>query len=446
MQKDKQNRFPRDFLWGASTSAHQVEGGTHNQWTVWELENAARLARESAKHYEKLPIWNDIKVQAQDPANYISGPAVDHYRRYKEDFEFLKELNLNTFRFGIEWSRIEPEQGEYDHAEIEHYKQYIAELKAQGIQPIPNLWHWTVPIWFDKLGGFTRRKNIEHFVKYAEKIAEELLIPCGIVLTLNEPNSYVGMGYFDRQWPPQKNDPVEAVSVMLNLARAHRRIYRMLKKKNRDLQVGVATQCNNNQPKRPGNYFDRFMAASANYTWNWWFLNRIRRCQDFVGFNYYFTDYFKGLQRKNPQKHYHRHHAHQGHRGVIRQQHHNPEGPLNDMGWYMEPSGLYNVIMSAAKRYRKPIIITETGVADMHDAYRQWWIDETLDAVYRANTQDANVKGYLFWSLLDNFEWSQGFWPKFGLVKVDRENNLKRTIRPSARRFAEEINSQTAGQ
>jgi beta-glucosidase/6-phospho-beta-glucosidase/beta-galactosidase len=116
------------------------------------------------------------------------------------------------------------------------------------------------------------------------------------------------------------------------------------------------------------------------------------------------------------------------------------------MGWYMEPSGLYNVIMSAAKRYRKPIIITETGVADMHDAYRQWWIDETLDAVYRANTQDANVKGYLFWSLLDNFEWSQGFWPKFGLVKVDRENNLKRTIRPSARRFAEEINSQTAGQ
>jgi beta-glucosidase len=444
MSKKTDIQFPAGFLWGASTSAHQVEGGTHNQWTVWELANAARLAKEAPKHYEKLPIWDSIAPIAQDPGNYVSGRGVDHYNRYAEDFGLLSQLNLNSFRFGIEWSRIEPEEGEWDQAQIDHYKHYIAELKKQGIQPAVNLWHWTVPVWFDKRGGFTKRKNIDYFARYVEKIAKDLLLPCGMVLTFNEPNSYIGMGYFDRQWPPQKNDPIEAISVLLNIARAHKRVYKLLKKLDPDIKIGVATQCNNNQPKRPGNYFDKFMAMASNYTWNWWFLNRIRRYQDFVGFNYYFTDYFRGFKRKNPQKHYQRHHAHQGHRGLNRARHHNPEGPLNDMGWYMEPSGIYHVIMAAAKRYKKPIIITETGVADMHDSYRQWWIEETLEAVHRANAQDANVQGYFFWSLLDNFEWSQGYWPKFGLVSVDREHGMKRTLRPSAKWFAERIKKLSA--
>jgi beta-glucosidase len=114
------------------------------------------------------------------------------------------------------------------------------------------------------------------------------------------------------------------------------------------------------------------------------------------------------------------------------------------MGWYMEPSGIYHVIMWAARRYKKPIYITETGVADMDDQYRQWWIEDTLNAVQRANAQGADVKGYFYWSLLDNFEWSQGFWPKFGLVKVDREHGMKRTIRPSAKWFAERIKKLSA--
>jgi beta-glucosidase len=439
MPEDTKAEFPKGFLWGASTSAHQVEGGTHNQWTIWELENAARLARESDKHYEKLAIWPDIKAMAKDPGNYISGPAVDHYRRYEEDFKLIKELNFNTFRFGIEWSRIEPEEGQWDQSAIDHYKHYIAALKKEGIKPIPNLWHWTMPVWFYKRGGFANRKNIVYFLRYVEKIADELLLPCHMVLTFNEPNSYVGLGYFDRQWPPQKNDPLEAISVVLNIAKAHRQTYKLLKKLKPTLQIGVATQCNNNQPKRPGNYFDKTVAGAANYSWNWFFLNRIKRHQDFVGFNYYFTDYFRGFKRKNPLRLL----PHQGHRGVIHGRRHNPEGPLNDMGWYMEPSGIYHVIMGAARRYKKPIYITETGVADINDEYRRWWIEDTLNAVQRANAQGANVKGYFYWSLLDNFEWSQGFWPKFGLVKVDREHGMKRTIRPSARWFAERIEKLT---
>ena len=151
------------------------------------------------------------------------------------------------------------------------------------------------------------------------------------------------------------------------------------------------------------------------YFWNWWFLKRIRKYQDFVGFNYYFADYYKGFKVSNPQF------------------------PLNDLGWYMEPEGLYPSLLRAWAHFKKPIIITENGVADMHDQYRQWWIEETIIAMERAISEGIEIKGYFHWSLLDNFEWSFGWWPKFGLVEVDREHGMKRTIRPSAKWFAERI-------
>jgi beta-glucosidase len=444
MAEDKNSKFPDSFLWGASVSSHQVEGGNHNQWTVWELENAPYLARNAEKHYAWLPVWPAIKKQAQDPNNYISGQAVDHYNRYKEDFDLVKKLNLNTLRFGIEWSRIEPTDGQWDEKEIEHYKTYIHELKKRGIQPVINLWHWTLPIWFAQKGGFAKRQNIQYFERFVKRIAKELIIPCGWVITVNEPNSYVGMSYLEGQWPPEKHRPIVAFMVVRNLTEAHRRVYKLLKSMDDDLKVGVATQCSNNQPKRPRNLIDKFVAGSANYLWNWWLLNRVRGCQDFVGFNYYFTDYYKGIARRNPHRHLHRLRLHTGHRGPHRKRVNNPPSPANDLGWYMEPSGIYHVIMQAAKRYKKPILITENGVADMHDKYRKWWIEETLDAVQRANAQGANVIGYFHWSLLDNFEWAQGWWPKFGLVAVDREDGMKRTIKPSGRWFAEFLDKQAA--
>src|SRR4051812_42946540 len=115
MPEDEQPKkiFPRNFLWGASTSSHQVEGGNHNQWTVWELERAAEMAKTAEKRFGHLPIWPDIKKQAQEPGNYVSGKGVDHLKRYKDDFDLAKKLNLNAFRFGVEWSRIEPKEGQW---------------------------------------------------------------------------------------------------------------------------------------------------------------------------------------------------------------------------------------------------------------------------------------------------------------------------------------------
>ncbi len=416
---DKQQTFPKDFYWGASTASHQVEGDTLNQWSVWELAHAKHLANTTEERLGYLPMWDEIKKQAQNPDNYVSGKGVDHYNRYVEDFDIAKKLNLNALRFGIEWSRLEPEEGQWDEAGVEHYRDYIKELKKRGIEPFLNIWHWTIPIWFDDMGGFTKGKNLKYFYRFVEKIAKEYGRDLTYVITLNEPNVYTSFSYMTGEWPPQeKNNLPHAVAVYLNLIRAHKRSYKILKKVNPNIQIGIAAQLANIQAKRPHNIVDESVTKIMRYLWNWWFLRRIRKQQDFVGFNYYFTDYYRKTKRDNPKV------------------------PLSDMGWYMEPEGLYPLLLRAYAHYKRPIFVTENGVADMHDQYRQWWLQETMIAIERALSEGIDVRGYFHWSLLDNFEWKYGWWPKFGLVAVDRHQGMKRTIRPSALWWAEQLKKQ----
>ena len=142
-----QNKFPKNFLWGAATAAHQVEGGMKNDWSEWELENAERLAGEAASKFkDKVLRWNEIKEEAQTAKNYISGRAVDHYNRYKEDIQIMKKLGFNTYRFSVEWSRIEPERGRFVKKEINHYRNVIKELRKNNIKPMITLWHRTNPL------------------------------------------------------------------------------------------------------------------------------------------------------------------------------------------------------------------------------------------------------------------------------------------------------------
>lgn len=411
-----QRIFPKNFLWGASTASHQVEGGTHNQWTVWELANAAQLAKTAEKRLRWLPTWPEIKLQAQDPNNYVSGIGIKHYERYKEDFDLLEKLNLNAFRFSIEWSRLEPEEGQWDETAIEYYRAYIKELQGRGIEPILNIWHYSLPIWFSEKGGFKYRSNLAHFDRFVEKIAKEYGALLRYVITINEPNVYAGFSYLAGQWPPQERNMLAFFRVYWNLAQAHKRAYKILKHISPKLQVGVAAQLGNIQAKQPHNFLDEFSTQIMRYVWDWWFLERIKKYQDFVGFNYYYTDYYTGFLKKK-----------------------NPKLPISDVGAYMEPEGLYPLLLRAWAHYKKPIMITESGVADMHDQYRQWWIEESIIGMERAMSEGVKVCGYFHWSLLDNFEWSFGWWPKYGLVAVDRQQNMKRTIRPSAKWFAEEI-------
>lgn len=408
--------FPKHFFWGASTSAHQVEGGNHNQWTVWELENASRLAQTAHMRLNWLPSWDKFKDQAEEPSNYVSGTGVDHYNRYKEDFDLLTELNFNSFRFSIEWSRIEPSEGKWDQKEIDHYKDYIKELRKRKIEPFLNIWHWTLPVWFTDKGGFEKKQNLKYWDRFIKKLAKELMEDIEYVLTLNEPSNYASFGYLLGEWPPDQKNFYKFCLVYWNLAQAHKRAYKIIKKEKPSAQVGMAAILANIQAKHPHNLFDEISTKVMRYVWNWWFLKRIKRHMDFVGVNYYFSDYYTGIGKRD-----------------------NPKVPVNDLGWYAEPEGLYPIVLRTWARFKKPIFVTESGIADADDNSRQWWIEENMIAMERALSEGVDIRGYFHWSLLDNFEWSFGWWPKFGLVKVDRNKNMKRTIRPSAKWFAQWI-------
>ena len=409
------NIFPKHFFWGGSTAAHQVEGSNTNQWSEWERANAKELAQTAHRRLSWVPSWKRVKAQAENPDNYLSGRGVDHYNRYREDFDIISSLNLNSFRFGIEWSRIEPNEGEWDEAEIEHYREYIAELRQRGIEPFANIWHWTFPVWFAEAGGFAKRENLKYFKRFVQKLADELVDDLSYIITLNEPNVYASFGYLSGEWVPNQRNPATFLNVYRNLVKVHKLSYEILKAKKPSLQIGIAQQLGNIQAKRPHNIIDQTSTRWMRYFWNWWFINRIRKHQDFVGINYYFTDYYTGLAKRA-----------------------NPSVPLNDLGWYMEPEGLYPLLLSAWGRYKKPIFVTENGLADAKDEYRRWWLEETIVAMERALSEGVDLRGYFHWSLLDNFEWKYGWWPQFGLVHVDR-TTMKRTVRPSAKWFATRI-------
>ncbi len=408
--------FPKHFFWGASTASHQVEGGTVNQWSEWELANAKVLAQTAHQQLSQLPKWHKVKSRAEDPSNYVSGKGVEHYSRYEEDFDIAQSLGLSAFRFGIEWSRLEPEEGQWDEEAIAHYKQYILALRKRGLEPFLNIWHWTVPVWFSNKGGFKNKENLKYFDLFVSKVAEEFVDDINYVITLNEPNVYAAFGYGTGYWPPQEKNWLSFMRVYYNLVHAHRRAYKILKTKKPSLQIGIAAQLANIQAKRPHNLFHEMSTKWMRYYWNWWFLLRIKKHQDFVGFNYYFTDYYTGMLKRK-----------------------NPEVPKSDLGWYMEPEGLYPLLLRVWARFKMPIYVTENGLADENDEYRRWWIEETIVAMERAISEGVDLRGYFHWSLLDNFEWAFGWWPKFGLVAVDRENDMKRTIRPSAKWFAKRV-------
>ncbi|HSW81119.1 MAG TPA: family 1 glycosylhydrolase [Candidatus Saccharimonas sp.] len=405
--------FPKHFLWGASSSAHQVEGGNHNQWSVWELENAKVLAETAKYQANYLPKWDEIKAEAANPKNYVSGQATDHYNLYEEDFALLKKMNMNAWRFSLEWSRIEPEEGAWNAEAIEHYRHYLQRLKALGIEPVVTLWHWTQPLWFEQKGGFTKRKNVQYFVRFAQKVFEELGRDFRYVITLNELEVYVAKGFVTADWPPQNRHKLTGFWTLMHLIAAHKKVYKLAKTAGRKYQISIAK---NSAYHYAGDdaWLSRFTAAAMKYAEDTFILRRLHKYMDFVGLNYYFSNRYYGYRQ------------------------HNPGDMVNDLGWDMQPANIEFVLKDIADRYNLPIIVTENGVADRDDEYRKWWITQTLLAINRAMQAGVQVNGYLHWSLTDNFEWSSGFWPRFGLAAVDYATK-KRTLRPSAIWFGKVI-------
>lgn len=404
-------KFPKGFLWGAATASHQVEGGTTNDWSLWERENADRLAKKSASEFGHLPSWTEkFGVEAAHPENYISGIACDQYHRYEEDFDIAKSLGHTAHRFSIEWSRVEPEEGKWNEQEIMHYQNVVQALRTRHIEPFVTLWHWTLPLWLSKKGGMLAPRFPEYFARYAEKIAEALGSDVQFWITINEPIVVTSHAYFFGVWPPQEKSFLKTYRALKNLIRAHKLSYQAIKSGNRNTLIGIAK--NNIAFELKKNTFaNRILKKLANFARNTWFLNQIKNEQDFIGLNHYYRNTINNGFNKNPNE------------------------QLTDFGWEFYPESIYQALIEL-KTYNKPVYVTENGLADRSDTLRKEFLTRALTSVHRAIENGAEVKGYLYWSLIDNFEWDKGFWPCFGLVEVNRKTLVHR-IRPSARYYAE---------
>lgn len=413
-------QFPAGFFWGAASSAHQAEGGNTNDWTEWEKQNAERLSREAEKKYKaKVPDWELIKNEAQNPQNYISNQAADHYRKFKGDVQILKVLNLNAYRFSIEWSRVQPTLECFDDNEIAHYRQVIDELKNCGIEPFVTLWHRSNPLWIAKHGGWENKETVRQYLIYAQKMAEEFGKDVQYWMPLNEPIFFILGSYLGGEYPPEIKSLRRADKVFGHLVQAFLGASNIIHEHCPNAQVGTA-DAGMYLEAHKNKWYNKLTIKLIDWYCNRRFTKAVQSRADFLGVQYYS-------------------------RGLVGWKWHGwypkPEQIIeikkqSDMGWEIYPQGLYNFLM-CVKQYNKPVFITENGIADARDKHRAEFIREHIAAINRAISHGANVKGYFYWSLLDNLEWNKGFWPKFGLAEVDRLDDFCRTVRKSAEVYAQ---------
>lgn len=400
-------KFPDDFYWGASTAAYQVEG--YNENTDWA-------------------------VAAKDRKVPPAGRLADHYHLYEKDFDIAKELKHNAHRFSVEWARIEPEEGQFDPEAVEHYKKVLQALKKRKITPFITLWHFTLPLWLAEKGGCESKEFPELFARYCGFVVKEIGDLCEFYATINEPNVYATHCYLYGAWPPFKraaflNNKVTQqinpcnpssriehpriknyfayLTVLGNLIKAHNLAYDAIKKSHKKASVSVVKHVHFfNATKNPINFLKAWISM---YMQTYYFLNRTKHKTDIIGLNYYRHTTFGDTQNYL----------------------------LTDMNWKVKPEGIYGAIM-ALKRYKKPIIIAEAGVADEDDDIRPDYIRVQIAATQKALEDGADVRGHMYWSLLDNYEWAFGTERRFGLVAVDYKT-LERTIRPSAQVYKQII-------
>ncbi len=403
--------FPPGFLWGAATSSHQVEG--NNRWNDWwAAEQAGVLA-------------------------YASGEACDHYERYEQDFDMAKSWGHKAHRLSLEWSRIEPVEGTWNEEAIAHYRKVIRALKQRCLEPVVTLHHFTNPAWLTRHGGWLHRGSIARFTRYVMYVMQQLGSEVTYWLTINEPTVYVMQGYVNGEWPPFiRADWGKAIRVCRHMARAHVAAYRIIHQHHAEAQVGFAHSAPLVMPCRAGSPWDRMAAMWRDGILNRAFLRLISNGLnghqttavhlDFLGINYYMRTLIRsmgwGFGRLLGR--------------ACHVSHHMNQGVLSDIDWEVYPTGLRPVLKRFA-RLHVPLFITENGIATTDESLRCEFLKLHLVTLAEAMAHDRiPVLGYLYWSLLDNYEWSEGFQARFGLAAVNYVTQ-QRTPRPCAELFAQ---------
>ena len=387
-------RFPAGFLVGASVSAHQVEGGnTNSDWWWWE-------------HAEGTP--------CAEP----SGDACDFYHRYVEDIALQGELGYNAFRFGIEWARIEPAEGEFSRAELAHYRRLLSACREHRITPIVTFHHFTLPMWLHHQGGFTWPRFPELFERYCDRAAAELGDLIGYACTINEPQGLGLSGYVLGINPPgRKGDIDGAARTTENLLEAHRRGAAAIRRR-AEAPVGICLALpdlqyeDGSQPGESGfevesRISDRFFELARN--------------DDFIGVQTY-TRFRVGPEGPRGPGHEWSNLS----RGLVE------TNETTQMGYEYYPQAVGGGIRRAWKSAGGvPIVVTESGIATAFDEKRIRYMDTALRETLACIAEGIDVRGYIYWSLLDNFEWAFGYGPTFGLIGVDRKT-FARHPKPSA--------------
>lgn len=387
-------RFPEGFVWGAGTSAHQVEGGNrYNDW--WAFEQQGRI-RDGE----------------------VSGDAGDWWHRYGPDLTIAADHGHTATKVSIEWSRIEREPGVFDEEALRHYAEMLGTARRLGLKTYVVLHHFTNPLWLEATGCWENADTPRRFASFARVAAEHLGHLVDAWITVNEPMLVAAFGYVVGYWPPERASWAAGLRAAGNLMRGHRLAYEELKAADPDKPVGVAVNATDFQLSASPGLWERLLLTPFDWFANLWFLDRVRPQLDFVGLQYYSRTTVRQLVFGDPAG------------GPL-----GDDLPVSDIGWAIFPQGLYNVVVRTWRRYRLPIYITENGIADHADVHRKPFIQDHLRCLHDAIAKGADVRGYFHWALIDNFEWREGYGPRFGLIEIDYATQERR-VRDSAHYYA----------
>ncbi|MDP2340738.1 MAG: glycoside hydrolase family 1 protein [Deltaproteobacteria bacterium] len=439
--------FPPGFFWGAATSDHQIERAQNDDWTHFErkVHKEGKQDRRAdgnvtAGHiagFGKIPVeWIDTKC--------------DFDTHFASDLAACKGMGHNAHRFSISWARLFPRAGmtEADPAGVAFYAAIFDELEKNGLQPFVTLFHFASPQWLwegaDKAGkrGLEREDAIEAFAIFTRAVVKNFGSRIKFWCTLNEPMVWAYLGYLDGMFPPgekRAGGPKEVFDVVAQLLRMHAAAWKEIKAGDVLAQVGIAHHIRHFIPWRKWWPFDGLTALLVDQAFMLDFTDAIETgtlsgtltgrsvtipglagTYDYVGLNYYGRFYVKAVLP--------------GGFTIIPHDENEPGEEKNDLGWAIDETSFTPELVRFYKRYRKPLYILENGIADNHDddVRRQNFIVRHARAMWQAIEDGADVRGFFFWSLVDNFEWAEGFDPRFGLLKVDYTKGGARTPRPSA--------------
>jgi beta-glucosidase len=403
-------RIKPEMKLGVAVSATQIEGGDrNNSWYDW---------------YRKGKIKDNSSPER----------ANRHYELFREDTDLLKETLIQTYRFGIEWSRIEPKPGEFRQDVLNRYREEISLLTEAGILPLLTLHHFTNPLWFEEMGGFENPDSVPIFLRFTEKVVSSFGDLVSEYITVNEPNVYSVGGFFFGNWPPGKKSFRSVLKVYRHLTECHVKAYEFIHniRKNKgyhDTKVGFAHHMRVFEPKNPNNPLHRLYANCSEYLFQDVICKAFMTgvCEfplkkpkdikpgkyyDFIGLNYYSRSTVSRFG--------------DGVKGNV---------PVNDLGWEIYPQGILECAKKLYNQYSAPVYITENGTCDNEDKFRSRFIYEHLKVLCESNLP---VHRYYHWCFLDNFEWLEGESARFGIVHVDFETQ-KRTVKKSGYFYREII-------